>query len=69
MTFPNVLSAEAVESLEKVLPGRPGIEFNGEEEETMLEVSFYQHRACTLCTLSGLLDISLVIQYVRKFYT
>eukprot|EP00752_Nemacystus_decipiens_P016430 g14687.t1 len=35
--FPDTLSPAAVETLEKVLPGRPVTEFNGEEEESMLE--------------------------------
>lgn len=38
--FPDSLSPAAVETLEKVLPGRPVTEFDGEEEESMLEVSF-----------------------------
>lgn len=40
MEFPSTLSPAAVESLEKVLPARPVTEFDGEEEESMLEVSF-----------------------------
>lgn len=36
--FPDSLSPAAVEALEKVLPGRPVTEFDGEEEESMLEV-------------------------------
>lgn len=40
MEFPDSLSPAAVETLEKVLPGRPVTEFDGEEEESMLEVSF-----------------------------
>ena len=40
MEFPDSLSPAAVENLEKVLPGRPVTDFNGEEEESMLEVCF-----------------------------
>lgn len=42
--FPSTLSTEAVETLEKVLPGRPVTEFDGEEEESMLEVSIQDLR-------------------------
>lgn len=38
MTFPDALTPAAVETLEKVLPPRPVTEFEGEEEEPMLEV-------------------------------
>lgn len=38
VTFPNALTPAAVEVLEKVLPPRPETNFDGEEEEPMLEV-------------------------------
>lgn len=38
VTFPDTLSASAVEVLEKVLPPRPETEYDGDEEEPMLEV-------------------------------
>lgn len=39
--FPSTLSPAAIETLEKVLPARPVTEFDGEEEESMLEVSLF----------------------------
>lgn len=41
VTFPNTLAPAAVEMLEKVLPERPQTEFDGEEEEPMLEVMLH----------------------------
>lgn len=38
VTFPDELPAAAVEMLEKVLPERPVTEFDGDEEEPLLEV-------------------------------
>lgn len=38
VTFPDTLPPSAVEMLEKVLPSRPVTDFDGEEEEPMLEV-------------------------------
>lgn len=36
--FPDALPAEASQVIEKVLPPRPVTEFEGDEEEPMLEV-------------------------------
>lgn len=47
VTFPNALAPAAVEVLEKVLPPRPDTEFDGEEEEPMLEVLFC-HDSCVV---------------------
>lgn len=38
VTFPSTLSPAAMEVLEKVLPPRPETEYEGDEEEPMLEV-------------------------------
>lgn len=38
VVFPDTLTPEAIEVLEKVLPERPVPDFDGDEEEPMLEV-------------------------------
>lgn len=51
VTFPDALPPAAVEVLEKVLPPRPETEYDGDEEEPMLEVKYNSPSRCTLCRL------------------
>lgn len=54
VTFPHSLPPASVEVLEKVLPPRPVTEFEGDEEEPMLEVRFETNcsAVCVCCAFA-----------------
>lgn len=58
VTFPSTLSPAAVESLQKVLPPAPTTDFDGDEEEPMLEVRW---QAVFFSLLSGFLFEKLTV--------